>query len=195
MRHLMILIVTASLLLCGKAFGDDIRTTGNARLDLSFKYEGEAPILLATVTNTGSEKIAFITHWDFLDYHGWKLTIKGPGGEYMIPPPPGAIVFLGPEHFVILKPGQSQTKKYSISSALSHGGQKRLESTPGTYQASISYSFNKKRLPVQGGGAGEKPLQFADGVLPDNGPAWQKLIKEVYFVDSMSSKTVQFTIK
>ncbi len=190
MRFVMVFLVILACLSPAGARGETIKTTGDARLDLKYvaHHDGDPHVLLATVTNTGREKIAYVTHESNLTFHGWKLVITGPGGEFAVPPPPGPAIINAPEHFMILKPRESVTRAYKISSALCCGPGRdtcrALASTPGTYQASLAYSFSPAMLPGHGGlsPAGTRP-------------GWQKLVQELFFIQSMESKPVRFSIQ
>jgi len=190
MRFLTASLIVLACLWPAGAGGETVKTTTDARLELTYveNHKGEPHVLLATVTNRGRRTIACMKHLDYLAIHGWKLTIAGPGGDYAVPPPPGPSVIPGPEHFVVVRPGESVTTMYGISSALCCGpGRKTpaaLASTPGSYRAALTYSFSPGMLPGQG--------SLSTG---GNSPGWQKLVREAFFVQSMESMPVRFTIR
>jgi len=180
------------LLPAAAAYGEGVRMVKSAKLDLSYHRESsdEPHVLTATVTNKSDMTIAFISHNDFLARNGWRLSITGPGGDFANPPPPGAIVFLEPEHCIVLEPGKSYTKRYCIASALCRSKERsqcsNLASTPGKYAASLSYTFDPSMLD-----AGKNPLPGTD----DTRAKWQKLLNKAYFVESMSSPQLRFSVE
>ncbi|MDQ7823683.1 MAG: hypothetical protein RDV48_12870 [Candidatus Eremiobacteraeota bacterium] len=192
-------------LLSAGAYGEELRTVKTAKLDLKYyrsspgespakgelHVQGDSHVLVATVTNTSGRTIAFISHYEFIPQHGWKLKITGPGGDYATPPPPGVVMPLRPEHCIVLKPGKSYSKRYAVSSALCYSGNRSshssLGATAGSYTASISYTFSPSMISAARGPA----PQGATG----SGEEWQKLFKEACFVEAMASPAVRFTVE
>lgn len=162
-------------------------------MDLKYyrDYKGKSHVLVATVKNLEIEKIAFVRYFDQLGPFLWNLEINGPGGNY---DPynhlPGPVLPIQPSDFIIIKPGESYTMVFHICSAYRGGYGNRdknnVGSTPGQYEASISYSFSESVFWYRNIHDGPDKTTLVE--------KWEKLIKEVYFVQSMSSRPVDFNV-